>query len=70
MSETLYFNYRYHHTGREHAVYAAEVTADKEVFFYVYETDGEPFYQHRVTDNINKPFLAMYLSVLLKSAME
>jgi hypothetical protein len=70
MPHTIYFNHRYHHTMKEEAVYAAEINEHKEVLFYVCETDNEPFYRDRVTDIVNKPFLAMYLSVLLKSIME
>lgn len=70
MTEILYFNYRYHHTGKDDAVYFAEISAQKEILFYVCETDAEPFYRDRVTDVPNKAYLTMYLSVLLKSVME
>lgn len=70
MPEILYFNYKYHHTREEDAVYFAEINAQKDICFYVCDTDAEPFYRDRVTDLTNKAALVMYISVLLKSIME
>lgn len=70
MPATLYFNYRYHHTTKDQAMYFAEINAHKEIFFYLCEADTEPFYRDRIGDVASEAYLAMYASVMLKSVME